>query len=121
MPISRRDLLKAGASAAALSGLASLPRPLLAQLGGAAEPVPPIQDPRLKALAARAIDAARAAGAAYADVRLTHTRTRGFRGSPQPPGDSESIVVGARALVDGYWGFASGPVWSPDEMARLGR
>ena len=121
MPISRRDLLKAGASAAALTGLASLPRPLLAQLDGAPEPVPRIQDPRLKSLAMRAIDAARAAGAAYADVRLTHTRTRGFRGIPQPPGDRESIVVGARALVDGYWGFASGPVWSPDEMARLGR
>jgi TldD protein len=26
-----------------------------------------------------------------------------------------------RALVDGYWGFASGPVWSLPEMARLGR
>src|SRR5688572_10217939 len=109
MPITRRDLLKAGASAAALTGLASLPRPLLAQLDGAPEPVPAIRDPRLKALALRAIDAARSAGATYADVRLTHTRTRGFRGNPQPPGDRESIVVGARALVDGYWGFASGP------------
>ncbi len=47
MPITRRDLLKAGASAAALTGLASLPRPLLAQLDGAPEPVPAIRDPRL--------------------------------------------------------------------------
>src|SRR5688572_28150379 len=121
MSISRRDLLKAGASAAALGGLTALPRPLLAQLEGAPEPLPPIQDPRLKALAMRAIDAARAAGASYADVRLSHTRTRSFNGQPAPPNDRESIVVGARALVNGYWGFASGPVWSPDEMARLGR
>jgi TldD protein len=120
MPITRRDLLKAGASAAAIGGLAALPRPLLAQLGGAPEPVPPIRDPRLKALALRAIETARAAGATYADVRLTHTRTRGFQSSGTP-GDRESVVVGARALVNGYWGFASSPVWSPEEMARLGR
>jgi TldD protein len=29
--------------------------------------------------------------------------------------------VGVRALVNGYWGFSSGPVWSADEMARLAR
>jgi TldD protein len=118
MPISRRDLLKVGASAAAL---AALPRPLLAQLGPKPEPVPPIQDPRLRALALRAVDAARAAGASYADVRLSHTRTRSFAPSIRQIRDGESMVVGARALVDGYWGFASSPVWSPEELARLGR
>ena len=116
--IGRRDLLKAGASAAAL---AAIPRPLLAQLGSRPEPVPPIQDPRIKALALRGVDAARAAGASYADVRLSHTRVRGFRAVIRTIDDRESMVVGARALVNGYWGFASGPVWSPDEMARLGR
>jgi len=116
--IGRRDLLKVGASAAAL---ATIPRSLLAQLGSRPELVPPIQDPRLKALALRGVDAARAAGASYADVRLSHTRLRGFRADVRSIGDRESMVVGARALVNGYWGFASGPVWSPDEMARLGR
>jgi TldD protein len=118
MPISRRDLLKVGAGAAAL---AAIPRPLLAQLGPKPEPVPPIQDPRLKTLALRAVEAARAAGASYSDVRLSHTRTRSFRASITSIADAESMVVGARALVNGYWGFASSPVWSPDEMARLGR
>jgi TldD protein len=118
MPISRRDLLRVGAGAAAL---AAIPRPLLAQLGPKPEPVPPIQDPRLKALALRAVEAARTAGASYSDVRLTHTRTRSFMASVTSIGDAESMVVGARALVNGYWGFASSPVWSPDEMARLGR
>ena len=118
MSISRRDLLKVGASVATL---AALPRPLLARLGPKPEPVPPIQDPRLRGLALRAVDAARAAGASYADVRLTHTRIRGFDPSITQIRDGESMVVGVRALVDGYWGFASSPVWSPDELARLGR
>lgn len=118
MLISRRDLLKVGASAAAL---AALPRPLLAQLGPGLEPVPPIQDPRIRELAMRGVESARAAGAAYADVRLSHSRTRSFMASIRSIADGESMEVGVRALFNGYWGFASGPVWSPDEMARLGR
>ncbi|MBX6331233.1 MAG: twin-arginine translocation signal domain-containing protein [Gemmatimonadaceae bacterium] len=120
MSITRRDFLKVGASAATLAAAASAPRPLLAQLGaGRAEPVPPIEDPRLEGLAARALEAAKGAGAAYADVRLTHDWTRTI--SVDGVGDSEVVTAGARAWVDGRWGFASGPVWSPDEMARLGR
>ncbi|MBX6332971.1 MAG: TldD/PmbA family protein, partial [Gemmatimonadaceae bacterium] len=123
MPLNRRLFLKTGAAAAAMAAATTLPRPLLAQLDRTPEPVPPIDDPRLKALAARALDAARAAGASYADVRLTHTRTRSISpiGGPNSVFDQEDMEVGVRALVDGYWGFASGPVWSPDEMARLGR
>lgn len=117
MTLSRRDLLRYGFHAGLL---AAVPRPLLAQLGRLAEPVPPIQDPRIRELALRAIEAARAAGAAYADVRLTHTRIRDYS-SPniRSVRDAEDMVVGTRVLVDGYWGFASSPVWSPDEMARL--
>src|SRR5690606_4783141 len=83
------------------------------------EPVPPVSDPRVKELALRAMEAARAAGAAYADVRLTHTRTRSI--GVRDVSDQERLAVGVRALVDGYWGFASGPVWSTEEMVRLGR
>ena len=116
MSISRRDFLKTGAAAAAW---VSVPRPLMAQLGRKPEPVPPIDDPRIRALAFRAIEVAQTVGARYADIRLTHTRTRRF--AMDRTSDEESMEVGVRALVDGYWGFASGPVWSPDEMARLGR
>src|SRR6188472_4304898 len=74
--LTRREVLQVGAQAATL---ALLPRslgvrPLLADLGGAGPvPVPPITDPDVKALALRAVEASRAAGATYADVRLTHT------------------------------------------------
>jgi TldD protein len=114
--ITRRDLLKAGASAATL---AAIPRPLLARIRARPESLPPIQDPHLKDLALRAVEAARAAGATYADVRLTHTRERNL--SPSSVSDAERIGVGVRALLNGYWGFSSGPVWSADEMARLSR
>jgi TldD protein len=116
MHLNRRKLLKAGV---AIAAVAALPRPLYAQLGAKPELLPPIEDPRLKDLAARGLESARKAGAAYADVRLTHTRTRRF--FPLVTTDDEDMEVGVRALVDGYWGFASGPVWSPDEMARLGK
>jgi TldD protein len=119
MPITRRDFLKTSASAATLIVVAGAPRPLWADLGGRRlEPVPLIDDPRIEALAARALEAARAAGAVYADVRLTHTWIRFIAGVII---DDEVISVGMRALVNGYWGFASSPLWSPDEMARLGR
>jgi len=120
MPFTRRDLLKLGAKATAAAALASLPRPLMAQLTGEGrwEPAPPIDDPRLKDLALRALEAARTAGASYADVRLTHDWGRDLQAGVH---DSERLTVGVRALVGGYWGFASGPVWSSDEMVRLGR
>jgi TldD protein len=121
MSITRRSLiqsgLKLGAAAAAVS---AIPRPLLAQLGRTLEPLPPIQDPGLKDLTARALDAARGAGAVYADVRLTHERVRKFNIGSHVD-DTESMLVGVRTLVNGYWGFASSPVWAPDEMARLAR
>lgn len=119
---SRRTFLKAGASALGAAALTRIPHPLLADLGAGPETVPPIQDPRLKTLAFRGVEAAHTAGASYADVRLTYTRTRAFGlGTRGPTRESESMTVGVRALVNGYWGFSSSPVWSPDELARLGR
>jgi TldD protein len=112
----RRTFLKTSAAATAL---ATVPRPLLASLGGRPEPLPPIQDARIKELTLRGVDAARSQGADYADVRLTHTRWRFI--SRAGVVERETMEVGVRALLDGYWGFASGPIWSLDEMARLGR
>lgn len=98
------------------AALVALPRPLLVHWGTHPEPVPPIEDPRIRELALAAIEAARSAGASYADVRLTHT-WRGQGG----PWYQEKMSVGVRALVQGYWGFASSSIWMPDEVVRLAR
>src|ERR1044072_7519378 len=111
MTITRRSFLKTGATVATAM---AVPRPLLGVLRRAGRDDVPLKD-----LAFRALEAARGAGAGYADVRLTHDWDRRIR--PDAVEDLESMTVGVRALVDGYWGFASGPVWSPDEMVRLGR
>jgi TldD protein len=118
MTVSRRDFLKAGTGAALL---AATPRWLAARSLREPSLAPPITDPDVKSLALLALDAARSAGAAYADVRLTHTWSRSFEPFNAIIQDAEEMAVGVRALVNGYWGFASGPYWTPDEMARLGR
>jgi TldD protein len=115
----RRDFLRSGSLAAiAASGL--LPRLLRAEsLASRIDVAPRVGDPKLRELAMRALDAAKAAGASYADVRLTVTRTQAFYYA-NPPVDSEQIAVGVRALANGAWGFTASPEWTPEEMSRLG-
>ncbi len=80
------------------------------------------RDTRTREFIQQALDAARSSGASYADVRLTYTRVRSITPSKTPYViDQESLLVGVRALVDGYWGFAASPVWHRDEMHRLGK
>src|SRR5688500_19231587 len=79
-------------------------------------------DPILNDLAARALEAARAAGATYADVRFTLTRAERMRfygnSGYNILQNDELGGVGVRALVDGAWGFAASALWTPDEMAQ---
>src|SRR5207249_6570448 len=68
------------------------------------------------------LDAARAAGAGYADVRVCRYRredliardgrARGFE-------RSELSGIGVRCLIDGAWGFAASQRQERDEIARL--
>ena len=64
-----------------------------------------LYDPRVKALALSVVDAARSAGARYADVRITATTERTYMGGA--PGESIVLGLSARALVNGYWGWAA--------------
>jgi TldD protein len=84
----------------------------------------PGPDAAIRDLALRALDAARAAGATYADVRFHNTRTQsvGTR-ERQITGltDSETSGFGVRALVDGSWGFAASRVIAPEEVDRVAR
>lgn len=77
-------------------------------------------DPDARALVAQAVEAAHAAGAAYADARVTVTREQRFYG-PTPNIDRELYGIGVRAVVGGHWGFSASAVRTPEEMARLGR
>lgn len=131
MSNNRRDFLKTGAAVAA----ATLAGP---RLLGAAPPIlgerflePPPTEAFAAELAAEALNAAKDAGATYADVRIgryrrqsINTRERQITGVS----DSESYGLGVRTIVDGAWGFAAtstmtkeGVVKAAREAARLSR
>lgn len=117
MIYTRRNLIKhGGALAAGVGAFGMVPRPAMALLGSQPEPAPPIQDPRLRELINVSLNEARSAGASYADARLTFNDTLAGAG-----GRHQGMSVGVRALVDGYWGFASSSLWSQPEAARLGK
>jgi TldD protein len=83
---------------------------------------PDDDEAELKNLSAAALDAAKAAGAGYADVRFTRKRIVVTRMSGMKVGmpiHANVIQVGVRVLVDGVWGFAAVATRSKDEVAAL--
>jgi TldD protein len=127
----RREFLKQGGAAlgaAALTGgaLAGIPRLLAAApppLSDAA--IAAFQEPAaVRALMADALDAARRAGAAYADVRVSRQRQNFvFTREKQIQNvvDTDSVGIGVRALVDGTWGFAATRTLTRDGAAAAAR
>jgi TldD protein len=132
MSTNRRDFLKASAAAAA----ATLAGPhLLSASSRLATFTPHLAAPDAETyvldLAAEALNAAKDAGASYADVRVgryrrqsVNTRERRITGVA----DSESYGIGIRTLVNGSWGFAAtsnmtsqGVVKTAREAARIAR
>ncbi len=132
--LSRRDLLRTSgyAGAAALS-VSLLPRAVHALASGGppfihvADPLSdvrwnnvPIEDPAVKALALRAIEAAKSAGAQYADARLTRTQYQSIAPLiPNQTVDRQTLAIGVRVLINGYWGFASSQLWTDQDAVRL--
>lgn len=125
---SRRDFVRTGA-AAALVAPGSL---LAARRGvqrGRGRIVPPaahlgaetlgeyVDDARVNALVLRAVDAARAAGARFADARVTRTVRESDAGTTWS--DEETVYLGVRVLVGGAWGFAASPYCDLEEAATL--
>jgi len=114
--INRRDFLLQGGALAA--GVAMLPA------GVAHAARLPLDDPEYRELARRALDAARGAGASYADVRINRNRTQsvgtrerrvtGFQ-------DAETFGFGVRVLVNGAWGFAASRDLNLQEVERVAR
>jgi TldD protein len=128
--INRRDFLKGSAAAAAATalgarGLDALPASVLPDANGGRilrSTIP--GDPALHALAMTALDAAKSAGASYADVRIGRyrsqfvaTRERRVQGLA----DSETFGVGVRTLVNGAWGFAATRELTKDGVANAAR
>jgi TldD protein len=78
----------------------------------------------LRALAARAIDAARQAGATYADVRVAErqqvkiVKLPGFNFQTDL---SATFAYGLRVFVNGSWSFASGVTPSADALTSAAR
>jgi TldD protein len=116
MTTNRRDFLKQGGAAvggAALAGgaLSSIPRLLSAAPAPAGKAIETFSDDAAtKALMAEALTAAKSAGAAYADVRVSRQRQNFvFTREQQIQNivDTDTVGVGVRALVDGTWGFAA--------------
>ena len=121
----RRQFVKTtSAAAAAIAGLAAVPSAARAAAHSALPLSPSLGDPDIKALAQVALDAARGAGATYADVRFAHNRTQLlFTREQRVQGltDNETRGFGVRAIVNGAWGFAASRDISRDEVARVAR
>jgi TldD protein len=127
MPTSRRDFLKTSAGAAAVLGS----RVAFGQPAHASVLPPPSSDPYVDDLAMEALNAARAAGASYADVRIGRYRRQSINTREhQVTGvsDGESYGIGVRTLVGGAWGFAATATMTPagvqqaaQQAARLSR
>ena len=71
-------------------------------------------------LAQRAVETAHAAGARYADARVTRLVRQKYHVNPTCLGDIvEYVGVGVRALVGGAWGFSASALITSDEVVRL--
>jgi TldD protein len=79
----------------------------------------------VQSLAMRAIDAAKAAGAHYAEARLTRFLDEGitFPDSDNTCrfGSHDKFGMTVRVRVGGAWGFAGSPYWEPEEVVILAR
>src|SRR4029077_919568 len=118
MTTNRRDFVKAGAMAAAATALA--PKLLIARPRILATPTELFADD----LALEALNAAKAAGAQYADARIGNYRRQTLNTREhQITGvtDSESYGIGVRTLVDGAWGFAATATMTKDAVVRCAR
>src|SRR5687768_9645440 len=121
----RREFITQAAAASAAIGIAgcapattSSPTPAPSPAGAAGG------DPTFKDLAMLALDAAKSAGASYADVRISRNRNQAISTRErrvQNLVDNETFGFGVRVLVEGAWGFAASRDLTRDEVARVAR
>ncbi|MBI4500296.1 MAG: TldD/PmbA family protein [Gemmatimonadetes bacterium] len=81
-------------------------------------------DAVIRDLLMEALNAAKLAGASYADVRIGRQRQSSVQTREHQivnVGDFETSGCGVRAVVDGCWGFAATPRLTKDGVARTAR
>lgn len=123
----RRDFLKGTAAAGSITllsscgGGSSATRPTGS---GATAPTVTFSDPRFEEWANHALNAAKQAGASYADVRIcayrrqsVSTREKRVTGVR----DSEDRGFGIRVIVNGTWGFAASASIEKDEIVAVAK
>ena len=128
MPSTRREFLHQTTAAAALATAACAGAAPPAAAPAPVVPGSPMAtragDPEPRALCMRALDAARSAGADYADVRISRARGQNLATRErrvQGISESDTFGFGVRALVGGCWGFAASSDLNVDEVARVAR
>ena len=117
----RREFLLHGTALAAGIGAGSslLPRILHAE-----PPVRVLDAAETRELAMRALDAARGAGASYADVRISRNRAQGLGTRERQItffNDQDTYGFGIRVLANGAWGFAASRDLTAQEVDRVAR
>ena len=122
MSPSRRDFVRSAAAAglalAASSRAEAAERPSLK----VASPSP--GDAATNELLLRALDAAKSAGAEYADARISLNRTQTIFTREKRVGglsDNETMGIGVRVLVGGSWGFAATSELTADGVVRVAK
>ena len=78
----------------------------------------------MREFCASCLDAAKRAGATYADVRVTDTETQGIsvrNGVVEGIETSASFGFGVRAIADGAWGFAASSEVTPEAAERVSK
>ena len=118
----RRDFLRTTGAAAAAIALASTPR--RAGAAPALDDLDRFQSGASKELLMDAINAAKIAGAAYADARIARIR-QNFVVTREKQivnvVDTDTLGCGVRALVDGCWGFAATKDLTRDAVTTAAR
>jgi TldD protein len=112
--VSRRDFLKqSGAALAVIPALQDRPASNLPQADGS-----------IRELAMLALDAAKSAGATYADVRVSRAQSQSVATREDRVtniSDRDTMGFGIRVLAAGAWGFAASRELTRHEVQRVAR
>lgn len=122
----RRDVLRGMLATGSVGVLEGCSRSSVhgALVAPRAERLEPSIEPALRALADGALEAARALGATYADVRIADYRTQALRAREARVvsiSDDTSMGFGVRVIADGAWGFAASSRLELAEVQRVAR